>query len=157
MPQVRLIDQDKNQVGIIGTSEALQRAQAAGLDLVEVSPNSSPPVCRIMDYGKFLYEQQKKQKEARRHQHQVKVKEIKLSPRISDHDYEYRMEQAKKFVQAGDRLKLTVVFRGREMTHKEFGMRLIERFREDMSEHAVVDKEPSFAGRNLVTIFIPKK
>ena len=152
---VRLIDQDKNQVGIVKTSEALQMASGANLDLVEIAPNVDPPVCRIMDYGKFVYDQQKKAKEAKKNQHKVKVKEIKLSPRTSDHDYEYRMKHAREFLEAGDRVKVTITFKGREMSHRERRYAVLDRFKEDLSDIAHAEREKDMQGRNMISIFVP--
>jgi len=156
--QVRLVDQNGNQVGIVSIQEALQKAQFAALDLVEIAPAAQPPVCRIMNYGKFLYEQQKKEKDARKKQHVMQLKEIKVSPRTSDHDYGYRMKQAREFLGDGNKVRVTVTFKGRELSHTEFGHKIIEKFREDLQDIGQEERQGGeMMGKLLFTVFTPKK
>jgi len=155
--QVRAVDEKGNQLGVINTREALQRAEEAGLDLVEVAPNANPPVCRIMDYGKFKYEKSKKTKEAKKKQHVVHLKEIKMRPKTGDHDYHYKMEHARKFLLKGDRVKATIVFRGREITHLEFGEQVLEKLNDDLNDIAALEVTSKKEGRNLISIFVPDK
>lgn len=157
VPQVRLIDENGNQVGVVATGEALKRAIEATLDLVEVSGNASPPVCRIMDYGKFKYEKAKKQKEAKKKQHVVHLKEIKLHPKTDDHDFEFKMKHARDFLVRGDRVKVTVVFRGREITHQEFGREILDRFEKDVADIAQAELSCKMEGRNMISMYVPDK
>jgi len=153
---VRVVGADGEQVGLMETRQALDMARDAGLDLVEVAPNARPPVCRIMDYGKYKYEQSRKIRKARKQQHGVHVKEVKMRPRIDDHDYEFKMANARRFLEARDKVKFTVQFRGREMAHKEFGMKLIERLLADIDDIAVVENPPRSEGRFITLVVAPK-
>jgi len=153
---VRLIDQHGEQVGIVGTDEARDIAAEAGLDLVEVAPNSRPPVCRIMDYGKYKYEQARKAKEAKKKQHTVTVKEIKLRPKIEEHDYGFKMRHARRFLDDGDKVKFTLRFRGREMTHPELGERVLEQIKDDLGETIVVESDIRREGRTMTMLVSPR-
>lgn len=153
---VRLIDQHGEQVGIVGTDEARDIASEAGLDLVEVAPNSRPPVCRIMDYGKYKYEQARKAKEAKKKQHTVTVKEIKLRPKIEEHDYGFKMRHARRFLDDGDKVKFTLRFRGREMTHPELGERVLEQIKDDLGETIVVESDIRREGRTMTMLVSPR-
>ena len=138
-PQVRLIDQDGEMQGVMTAREALARAYDVGMDLLEISPNAEPPVCKITDFGKFKYEQQKKANEARKRQKVVEIKEIKVRPNIDDHDYEVKMRQMKGFIEEGDKVKVTLRFRGREMAHQDLGIKVLERIRVDLGETIKVE------------------
>ena len=151
-----MIDESNNQVGVIKTYEAVGMARDAGLDLVEVSPNADPPVCRIMDYSKYKYEQEKKAKEARKHQKIIHLKEIKIKPRIEEHDYQVKLYHLKRFLARGDRAKLTMVFRGREMSHVEIGRKVIDRVVSDLVDIGEVEKGPTRDGRNIMVFFVPR-
>lgn len=153
---VRLIDQDGEQIGIVATDEARDIAFEAGLDLVEVAPNSRPPVCRIMDYGKYKYEQARKAKEAKKKQHTVTVKEIKLRPKIEEHDYGFKMRHARRFLEDGDKVKFTLRFRGREMTHPELGERVLEKIKEDLGDTIVVESDIRREGRTMTMLVAPQ-
>ncbi|MGH2573754.1 MAG: translation initiation factor IF-3 [Actinomycetota bacterium] len=148
---------DGAQIGILSTRDALRRAQELDLDLVEVAPNANPPVCRIMDYGKFKYERDVRQKEARKRQARVEVKEIKMRPKIDRHDYEIKKGHVERFLKTGARVKVTIMFRGREMAHTELGQRLLSRLTEDLSELANVESFPKLDGRNMVMVMAPVK
>lgn len=154
--QVRVIGQDGKQIGIMEMPKALSLAQQAGLDLVEVAPESKPPVCRIIDYGKYRYKQSKRAKEARKKQHITHVKEIKVRPKIEDHDFQFKVKHAREFLQSGNKVKLTVVFRGREMYYVEFGQKILQRIAEELGDAAIVERETKAEGRNLVMILAPK-
>lgn len=154
--QVRVIGQDGKQIGIMEMPKALSLAQQAGLDLVEVAPESKPPVCRIIDYGKYRYKQSKRAKEARKKQHVTHVKEIKVRPKIEDHDFQFKVKHAREFLQSGNKVKLTVVFRGREMFYVEFGQKILQRIAEELGDAAIVERETKAEGRNLVMILAPK-
>ncbi|MFW6083994.1 MAG: translation initiation factor IF-3 [Gemmatimonadota bacterium] len=153
---VRLIDQDGEQIGIVATEEARDIAFEAGLDLVEVAPNSRPPVCRIMDYGKYKYEQARKAKEAKKKQHTVTVKEIKLRPKIEEHDYGFKMRHARRFLDDGDKVKFTLRFRGREMTHPELGERVLEKIKDDLGDTIVVESDIKREGRTMTMLVGPQ-
>lgn len=155
-PQVRLIGADKEPLGIVSSMEALRLAGEAELDLVEISPMADPPVCRIMDFGKFKYAESKKQHEAKLKQKQVQVKEIKFRPGTDEGDYNIKLRNLVKFLNDGDKTKITLRFRGREMAHQEIGMRLIERVRNDLEEFAVVEQFPKMEGRQMVMVLSPK-
>jgi translation initiation factor IF-3 len=144
-------------LGIMDTRDAIQEARKRGLDLVEVSPNAKPPVCKIIDYGKFLYEQKKRQHEAKKKQVTVQVKEIKFRPGTDDHDYQYRMEHAQQWLGEGDKVRAAIAFRGREMTHRELGAKILKRLTEDLAELADVEVAPKMEGYQMFTIFVPKK
>jgi len=154
--EVRLVDSEGEMVGVVELDKALDMAEEAGLDLVEVSPNAEPPVCKILDYGKYKYEQQKKANEARKKQRTVDVKEVKLSPRIEKNDYDVKMRNAVRFLENGDKVKVTMRFRGREMAHQDIGWDLFAKTQEDLSELANVELEPKFEGRQMIMILGPK-
>jgi translation initiation factor IF-3 len=153
---VRLIDAEGNNVGVVATRQALIMAEEANLDLVEISPDAKPPVAKILDYGKFKFQEQKRLAEARKKQRVVEIKEIKLRPMIDDHDYEVKMKAAKRFFEEGDKVKVTLRFRGREMDHQELGHRLLGKVKTDMAEIAKVELEPRFEGRQIIMIMAPK-
>jgi translation initiation factor IF-3 len=156
-PEVRLVGADGQQIGIVSVDDALQRARDLDLDLVEVAPLAQPPVCRIMDYGKYKYERDVRQKEARKKQARVEVKEIKMRPKIDPHDYGTKKGHVERFLKAGARVKVTIMFRGREMAHTELGRRLLDRLTEDLQELATVDGYPKLDGRNMVMVLAPIK
>ena len=155
MPEVRLIGDDGNQIGVVSRDEALRQAQARDLDLVEVAPEAKPPVCRILDYSKYKYEQEQKAKSARRHQKQVTVREIKLRPKIAQNDYETKKGHVERFLQHQDKVKVTIMFRGREMTHPERGERLLLRLAEDIGELGTIEQRPNQDGRNMTMTLAP--
>jgi translation initiation factor IF-3 len=154
---VRLVDADGTQVGIVALAQALRRAREQDLDLVEVAPQADPPVCRIMDWGKAKYEQEQKAKEARRRQSQISVKEIKMRPKISDNDYGTKSGHVRRFLEDGAKVRASIMFRGREMSHTELGLRLLDRLAEDMSDIAVIEASPKVDGRNMVMVLAPAK
>ena len=154
--RVRLVDERGNMVGVIARNEALQMAGNAGLDLVEISPNADPPVCKILDYGKFKYEEQKKKNEARKKQKIIEVKEIKLRPSIDDHDYQVKMRSMNKFIEEGDKVKVTMRFRGRELAHQELGMNVLMRVRDDLETIAKVEQMPRMGGRQMTMVVAPR-
>ncbi|MGH2739130.1 MAG: translation initiation factor IF-3 [Actinomycetota bacterium] len=156
-PQVRLIGADGAQVGILSSRDALARAEQLGLDLVEVAPQADPPVCRIMDYGKFKYERDIRQKEARKKQVRIDVKEIKFRPKIDRHDYETKKGHVERFLRSGARVKVTIMFRGREMAHTELGRRILDRLVEDLDGLATVEAQPKQDGRNMVMVIAPTR
>ena len=156
VPQVRLIDDAGEMLGVMSAREALIRAYDLGLDLVEISPNAVPPVCKILDYGKYKYEQQKKANEARKKQKVVEIKEIKVRPNIDDHDYDVKMKQMKNFIGEGDKVKVTLRFRGREMAHQELGVKVLERIRNDLIELVKVEQMPKLENRQMVMVVAPK-
>ncbi|MFL5737501.1 MAG: translation initiation factor IF-3 [Actinomycetota bacterium] len=156
-PQVRLVGPDGSQIGIVSTQDALRRAQELDLDLVEVAPQAAPPVARIMDYGKFKYERDIRQKEARKKQSRIEVKEIKFRPKIDAHDYATKKGHVERFLRAGSRVKVTIMFRGREMAHTELGRRILDRLVVDLEGLAVVDSAPKQDGRNMVMVIAPAK
>ena len=154
--QVRLIDEKGENHGVVSIGDALGRAEVAGLDLVEISPNTEPPVCKILDYGKFKYQAQKKASEARKKQKTIEVKEIKMRPGIDHHDYDVKMRSVEKFLKEGDKVKVTLRFRGREMAHKELGMDLLEKVRTQMDELAKVEQFPKLEGRQMSMVIAPR-
>jgi len=156
-PQVRLVGADGQQIGIVSIQDAMQRAQDLDLDLVEVAPQANPPVCRIMDYGKFKYERDIRQKEARKHQARVEVKEMKMRPKIDPHDYGTKKGHIERFLKTGARVKVTIMFRGREMAHTELGRKLLDRLTGDLQELATVESYPKLDGRNMVMLLAPVK
>ena len=156
VPKVRCIDPDGNQLGIIDTRDAIEKAGDFGLDLVEVQPNTEPPVCKILDYGKFKYEAQKRANEARKKQKTIEVKEIKFRPNIDEHDYQVKMRNVSKFLAAGDKVKVTLRFRGREMAHQELGAKVLARVREETEEVAKVEAMPKLEGRQMVMVIAPR-
>lgn len=156
VPQVRVIGDDGSQIGILTTREALAMAQSKGLDLVEVAATSRPPVCRIMDYGKFKYEQNLRARKARKNQHQMQLKEVKMRPKIEDHDYNFKLRHARTFLEERDKVKFTVTFRGREMAHQELGFKIIEAIVADLADVAIVETPPRSEGRTLSMVMTPK-
>ena len=157
MPQVRLIDENQEQLGVLKTDQAMKIAEERELDLVEVAPQANPPVARIMDYGKFKYERDVRQKEARKRQARVEVKEMKMRPKIDPHDYGTKKGHIERFLKAGNRVKITIMFRGREMAHTELGRRLLDRLTEDLRELATVETFPKLDGRNMTMVVAPIK
>jgi len=157
VPQVRLIGADGEQVGIVPTDQALAQARDQDLDLVEVAPNAKPPVTKILDYSKYRYEQEQKQKAARKHQQQVNVREIKLRPKIADHDYNTKKGHVERFLRQGDKVKVTIMFRGREQAYPDRGRALLRRLFEDLGEIAVVEQEPLQEGRNMHMLVAPTR
>jgi translation initiation factor IF-3 len=153
----RLIAEDGEQLGIFMTSDALRMADEQGLDLVEIAPNADPPVCKIMDYGKFRYEQEQKAKKARKHQTIIQIKEIKFRPKIDKHDYETKKKHVVRFLEAGAKVKVTIMFRGREMVHAERGLAILERLEADIAELAFVESKPKLEGRNMFMLLAPHK
>jgi len=157
VPEVRLIDSDGKQIGIVSTSEALKIAYEKGLDLVEVSPDTKPPVCKIMDFGKYKYQLEKKEREARKKLKEVEIKEFKIGFNISDYDYSYRKDHMIEVLKEGDKVKVSIVFRGRQMAFKDKGYDLISKIAEDLKDYGTIEKEPKFEGRRLIAIFTPTK
>ena len=155
--EVRLIDEDGTQVGILPTGEALALAQQRDLDLVEVAPDAKPPVARLLDYSKYKYEQEQKAKAARKHQQQINIREIKLRPKIATHDYETKRGHVERFLRNQDKVKVTIMFRGREQSHPERGRMLLDRLHEDVSELATVEQEPLQEGRNMTMLLAPTR
>jgi len=153
---VRCIDPNGEQLGVLDTFDAIRKAEDFGLDLVEVQPNADPPVCKILDYGKFKYEAQKRANEARKKQKIIEVKEIKLRPNIDEHDYQVKMRNVQKFLNAGDKVKVTLRFRGREMAHQELGANVLTRVREETDEFAKVEAMPKMEGRQMIMVLAPK-
>ncbi len=156
VPRVRLVDERGEMIGVVPRGEALQRAMEAGLDLVEVAANADPPVVKILDYGKFKYEEQKRRNEARKKQKVIEVKEIKLRPGIDDHDYDVKMRSMLKFIEEGDKVKVTMRFRGRELAHQELGMNVLMRVRDDLDKVAKVEQVPRMEGRQMTMVMSPK-
>ena len=156
VPKVLLIDQHGEKQGVMPTSSALEAAEEAGLDLVEIVPNADPPVCKILDYGKFKFQEQKKKNEARKRQKVVEIKEIKLRPNIDIHDYEVKTRSMTRFFEEGDKVKVTLRFRGREMAHQDLGLRLLERVKMETAEIAKVESEPMLEGRQMIMILAPR-
>jgi translation initiation factor IF-3 len=154
---VRLIGPDGEQVGIVSVPEALTYADRLNLDLVEVAPMASPPVCKVMDYGKYRYEQEQKAKEARKRQTTISIKEIKLRPKIDDHDFDTKKGHVERFLKKGDKVKLTIMFRGRELVHPHLGERLLRRMAEDLSGIGEIESEPNLDGRNMIMMLAPKR
>ena len=153
--RVRLVDATGEMVGVVPISDALSRAKSVSLDLVEVSPNAEPPVCKILDYGKFRYEEQKKATEAKKKQKTAQLKEIKVRPGIDDHDFQTKMKHVDKFLDAGDKVKITLRFRGREMAHQDLGLKVMNRVKEHVAERARVETEPKMEGRQAIMIIAP--
>ncbi|HLU18709.1 MAG TPA: translation initiation factor IF-3 [Pusillimonas sp.] len=157
IPEVRLIGLDGEQLGIVKTPEALRLAEENEVDLVEIAPNASPPVCRLMDYGKFKYQEQKRQAEARAKQKTIQVKEVKFRPGTDEGDYQVKLRNLRRFIEDGDKAKVTLRFRGREMAHQELGMRVLERVRDDLGELIQVEAMPKLEGRQMVMVLAPRK
>ncbi len=156
-PQIRLVGVDGEALGIVTLAEAFAKAEEADIDLVEIAPQAAPPVCRLMDYGKFKYAESKKQHEARLKQKQVQVKEVKFRPGTDDGDYNVKLRNLVRFLQEGDKAKITLRFRGREITHQELGLALLKRVEADLQEHAVVEQFPKMEGRQMVMVLAPHK
>jgi translation initiation factor IF-3 len=154
--RVRLVDEKGQMVGVVTRTEALAKAVEAGYDLVEVSPNADPPVCKILDFGKYKYEEQKRRNEARKKQKVIEVKEIKLRPGIDDHDYDVKMRAMLKFIDEGDKVKVTMRFRGRELAHQELGMNVLMRVKDDLDKVAKVEQTPRMEGRQMTMVMSPK-
>ncbi len=157
MPEVRLIDDEGNQIGVLKTPDALVFAQERELDLVEVAPEARPPVCRVLDYSKYKYEQAQKIKQARKHQQQITVREIKFRPKIAEHDYDTKKHHVERFLKHKDKVKVTIMFRGREVTHPERGTMILDRLAEELSEIGVVEQRPMQEGRNMTMMMAPSK
>lgn len=156
VPQVRLIDQDGEMQGVMSTREALQRAFSLGLDLAEISPNADPPVAKILDYGKFKYEQQKKKNEAKKKQKVIEIKEIKVRPNIDENDYQVKMRAMKSFIEEGDKVKVTLRFRGREMAHQDIGIKVLERIRNELETQTKVEQMPRLENRQMIMVLSPR-
>jgi translation initiation factor IF-3 len=155
-PKIRLIDADGEMVGVVSIHEGLQMAYEADLDLVEISPNADPPVCKLLDIGKYKYELQKKENEARKKQKVILLKEIKMRPGIDDHDYGVKLRAMRTFLDEGDKVKVTLRFRGREMVHSELGMRLLDRVKAELDEKAKIEQTPKMEGRQMTMVLAPK-
>ena len=156
VPQVRLIDQDGEMQGVMSTREALQRAFSLGLDLAEISPNADPPVAKILDYGKFKYEQQKKKNEAKKKQRVIEIKEVKVRPNIDENDYQVKMRAMKSFIEEGDKVKVTLRFRGREMAHQDIGIKVLERIRNELETQTKVEQMPRLENRQMIMVLSPR-
>ena len=154
--EIRVIDDTGQQLGIMPPPQAVAIAKQKGLDLVEISPTATPPVCRIMDFGKYQYQEQKRAREARKHQKVIEVKEIKMRPNIDDHDYEVKMRAMKRFIEEGDKVKVTLRFRGREMVHSELGLEVLNRVRGEMDPITKIESMPRMEGRQMVMVLAPK-
>ena len=152
-----MVGSEGDQIGVMGIRDALERAGEEGMDLVEIAPQADPPVCRIMDWGKFRFEQSKKQQAARKKQKQIQIKEVKFRPGTDDHDYDVKMRNLRRFIDEGDRVKVTLRFRGREMAHQELGLDILQRVEKDMAEETVVEQRPRMEGRQMVMMLAPKK
>ncbi|MBX3243074.1 MAG: translation initiation factor IF-3 [Acidobacteria bacterium] len=157
VPSVRVVTEDGETLGIMDTRDAIREARDRGVDLVEIAPNAKPPVCRLIDYGKFQYEQKKKAHEAKKKQVTVQVKEIKFRPGTDDHDYGYRMKHARQWLEDGDKVRAAIAFRGREMSHRELGAKILAKLTEDLVDLADVEVAPKMEGYQMFTIFVPKK
>jgi translation initiation factor IF-3 len=154
---VRLIDDQNNQLGVLSLDAALRIANEKGLDLVEVAPQASPPVCRLMDYGRFKFETIKREKDQRRKQNVTKLKEMKLRPKVAEHDFQTKFKGLKQFLEAGEKVKVTIMFRGREMVHQEIGRRILERVADNAKQFAVIERQPLLEGKNLFMILAPSR
>ena len=154
--EVRVIDSNGNQAGIMSLKEAMKIAEEQGLDLVEVAPTAKPPVCRVMNYGKYKYQQSKRSQEARKHQTVIQVKEVKMRPRTEEHDFQFKTRHAKRFLSEGNKVKISILFRGRELAHPEFGRDMLNRFLEEVKDLIVVEQAPRLEGRNMVMVVAPK-
>jgi len=155
-PEIRLIGADGENVGVVTPARAMMMADEAGLDLVEISPTAVPPVCKIMDYGKFKYEQQKREAEARKKQHIIEIKEVKFRPGTDTHDYEVKMRSVMKFLEGGDKVKITLRFRGREMAHQQLGLELLNRVKDDVGDAGKIESMPKLEGRQMIMMIAPK-
>ena len=154
---MRLIDDQNNQLGVLSLDAALRIANEKGLDLVEVAPQASPPVCRLMDYGRYKFETIKKEKDQRRKQNVTKLKEMKLRPKVAEHDFQTKFKGLKQFLEAGEKVKVTIMFRGREMVHQEIGRKILERVADDAKNFAVIERQPLLEGKNLFMILAPSR
>ncbi|HEX9789552.1 MAG TPA: translation initiation factor IF-3 [Kiloniellales bacterium] len=154
--EVRLIDETGENVGVVATADAIQRAENAGLDLVEISPGATPPVCKILDYGRFKYADQKKKAEARKKQKTIDIKEIKMRPNIDQHDYDVKMRSINRFIADGDKVKVTMRFRGREMVHQDLGLNVLNRVRDELDSVAKIEQFPRVEGRQMIMIMAPR-
>lgn len=155
--EVRLIDENGEQLGIMSARDAQRIAEERGLDLVEVAPNARPPVCRIMDYGKFKYEESKREREARKKQKVINIKEVKMRPNIDEHDFQVRLRQAQRFLQDGDKVKCTIMFRGRQIVHADLGKKVLDRLLEEVQPLCIVERPARVEGRNMIMILSPKE
>lgn len=155
--QVLVIDENGTKIGVMSPYEGIKLAQEKNLDLVEVAPNARPPVCRIMDYGKYMYEQSKREKSARKHQKVIKIKEVKFKPDTAEHDYQFKFRHAERFLKSGDKVKATVVFKGREVVHSHLGKQMLERLAKDLSEIGTVEQMPKMATNRSMTIILAPK
>ncbi|MBI5806186.1 translation initiation factor IF-3 [candidate division TA06 bacterium] len=156
VPEVRVVGPDGQQIGVLPIAEALRQAEDKGLDLVEIVPEAKPPVCKIIDFGKFLYHEEKNKKEARKKQHEVKVKEVRLGPKIGEHDYLVKFNHAKEFLAHKDKVRVSMRFRGREMAHIDIGRRVIDRFMLEIADVAVIEQQPKLEGNTMVALLSPK-
>ena len=156
VPEVRVIGQEGDQLGIVATADALQLAEEQGLDLVEVAPNEKPPVCRIMDFGKYKYQQSKRLQQAKKKQKVILVKEIKLRPKTEEHDYNFKSQHVRRFLQDGHKAKVTIVFRGREMAHTELGRRILDRMAGELEDVSTIEQTPKQEGRNMAMVLSPR-
>jgi translation initiation factor IF-3 len=156
VPQVRLIDEEGEMQGVMTTRDAMLRAFSVGLDLLEISPNAEPPVVKILDYGKFKYEQQKKKNEARKKQKVIEIKEVKVRPNIDENDYQVKLRAMRTFIEEGDKVKVTLRFRGREMAHQDLGVKVLERIRDDMDERTKVEQMPRMENRQMIMVLSPR-
>ena len=154
--EVRVNTEAGDQLGIMSLKDALLEAQNRNLDLVEIAPNAKPPVCRIMDYGKYRYEQQKRDKDTRKKQKVVSIKEVKLRPKIEEHDFNVKLKNAVKFLSEGDKVKISIVFRGRELMHVDLGKKVLDRMAEELKEYAVIEREAKLEGKNMILVVAPK-
>lgn len=155
--EVRVVDDEGEQLGVMDLDSALAAAEERGLDLVEVSPNADPPVCRVMDYGKYKYQQSKRAAEAKKKQVKVEVKEVKMRPKTEEHDFQFKLKNARRFLEAGNKVKFTIMFRGREVTHPEFGRKLLERLVDEVSDIAQAESRPNMSGRFMSMVVGPLK
>jgi len=154
---VRLIDDQNNQLGVLSLDAALRIANEKGLDLVEVAPQASPPVCRLMDYGRYKFETVKREKDQRRKQNVIKLKEMKLRPKVAEHDFQTKFKGLRQFLEAGEKVKVTIMFRGREMVHQEIGRKILERVADDAKNFAAIERQPLLEGKNLFMILAPSR
>lgn len=154
--EVRVINSDGKQLGVLPIEEALRIAQEEGLDLVEVAPNEKPPVCKIMDYGKFRYQQSKRSQEAKKKQKLIQVKEMKMRPKTEEHDYQFKVKHVRRFLEEGNKVKVTIMFRGREMDHTELGRKMLERIASDIEDISTMEQSPRQEGRNMTMVLTPK-
>lgn len=155
MPQVRVIDADGNQLGVMQTKDALSTAEAAGLDLVEIAATATPPVCRIMDYGKYKYQMSKKTKDAKKKQTVIQIKEMKLRGKTEEHDFQFKLRNIKRFLSEGDKVRVFIVFKGREITHTNLGMEMLKRVADELKEVATIEAPPKLEGRNMTMLVAP--